>query len=319
MKKKTPIFVFIFLGAMAIVFFASYSLSGFLVDKHKSEDTNTKKNNAVDISPTPNNTNTAKTKDEQSSQETSTPEEKPNVLEPYTILGVSNKLSEKEKSAMAVWRDKIVKLAKKNAGAMVISGSSNKKMVALTFDDGPDAKITPKVLDVLKQNDVKGNFFFIGEKVGQNKDVVKRAFSDGNLVLSHSFNHPDLSTKSEADIDKQIKDTENAIFNVIGKKPALIRPPYGETNDAVLKEASRNDLRIIIWSIDTLDWSQREKDNITKNVLDNVRPGEIILMHSNEDKKVTLEALPDIISGLKAKGYSIVTLSEMLGVNAYKD
>lgn len=316
MKKKP--FIFIFLVVMGVVFFASYSLSGFLVDKHAPKNTNTKKNNTVDILPSSNNTNTDKTKDEQPSQSTTTPGEKADAMEFYKILGVSNKLTENQKTAMAVWRDKIVILAKKNVGTMVINGSSNKKMVALTFDDGPDAKITPKILDVLKQNDVKGNFFFIGESVGKNKDVVKRAYAEGNLVLSHSFDHKDLSTKSEADIDKQIKDTENAIFNVIGKKPALIRPPYGETNDAVLKEASRNNLKIIIWSIDTLDWSQREKDNIIKNVLDNVRPGEIILMHSNEDKKVTLEALPDLISGLKAKGYNIVTLSEMLGVNAYK-
>lgn len=320
MKKRTSIFIF--LCFLLVVFFASFSISGFLVDKHAAKDTSTKKNNPVEISPPANNENSeaaSSPSKDQSSQETNKPDDNASAIVIYNILGASNKLTQKEKLAMDKWRNDIVEFAKKNTGAMFINGSANRKVVALTFDDGPDANITPKILDVLKQNNTKASFFFIGEKVMENKDVVKRAYADGNLVLSHSFDHPDLSTKSEAVIDKQIKDTETAIYNIIGKKPALMRPPYGNTNDLILKVAARNNLKIVIWSIDTLDWSQKEKANITKNVLDNVRPGEIILMHSNEDKKTTLEALPDIISGLKDKGYSIVTLSELLGVNAYKD
>lgn len=320
MKKRTSIFIFICF--LLVVFFASFSISGFLVDKHAPEGTNTKKNNPVEISPPANNENSeaaSNNSKEQESQETNKPDDSASAIVIYNILGASNKLTQKEKLAMDKWRNDTVEFAKKNTGAMFVNGSANRKVVALTFDDGPDADITPKILDVLKQNNTKASFFFIGEKVIENKDVVKRAYADGNLVLSHSFNHPDLSTKSESVIDKQMKDADTAIYNVIGKKPALMRPPYGNTNDLILKVAARNNLKIVIWSIDTLDWSQKEKANITKNVLDNVRPGEIILMHSNEDKKTTLEALPDIINGLKDKGYSIVTLSELLGVNAYKD
>lgn len=320
MKKRTSIFIFICF--LLVVFFASFSISGFLVDKHASKNTNIKKNNPVEIPPPANSENSETASDnskEQTSQDNNTPDNNASAIVIYNILGVSNKLTQKEKLAMDKWRNDIVEFAKKNTGAMFVNGSANRKAVALTFDDGPDADITPKILDVLKAKNVKASFFFIGEKVPENEDVVKRAYADGNLVLSHSFDHPDLSTKSEAVIDKQIKDTENAIYNVIGKKPALIRPPYGNTNDLILKEVARNNLKVVIWSIDTLDWSQKEKANITKNVLDNVRPGEIILMHSNEDKKTTLEALPDIIDGLKDKGYSIVTLSELLGVNAYKN
>lgn len=320
MKKRTSIFIF--LCFLLVVFFASFSISGFLVDKHSAKNTNTKKNNPVEISPPANSDNSKAATNpskEQKSQDTNKPDDNASAIVIYDILGASNKLTQKEKLAMDKWRNDIVEFAKKNTGAMFINGSANRKVVALTFDDGPDADITPKILDVLKQSNTKASFFFIGEKVAENKDVVKRAYADGNLVLSHSFDHPDLSTKSEAVIDKQMKDTETAIYNIIGKKPALMRPPYGSTNDLILKVAARNNLKIVIWSIDTLDWSQKEKANITKNVLDNVRPGEIILMHSNEDKKTTLEALPDIINGLKNKGYSIVTLSELLGVNAYKD
>lgn len=319
MKKKTSILIFS--GIILVVLFASFSISGFLADKHTSKDTENIKNNTVDISKTSNNPNNVvppKANEDKPTQGAKLSEEKPAASEFYKILGVSNKLSEKEKSSMTKWREDIVELAKKNAGTMFINGNPNKKAVALTFDDGPDANITPKIMDVLKKNNIKASFFFIGERAAENKEVVKRADREGDLVLSHSFNHPDLTTKSEAAIDKQIKDTENVIYNIIGKKPALIRPPYGATNDLVLKEAAKNNFKIIIWSIDTLDWSQREENNIVKNVVDNVRPGEIILMHSNEDKKATLEALPEIISELKAKGYSFVTLSELLGVNAYK-
>lgn len=315
MKKRTSIFIFICF--LLVVFFASFSISGFLVDKHAAKNTNVKKNNPVEVSPSANNKNSEAASNP--SKEQTSQDNNASAIVIYNILGASNKLTQNQKLAMDKWRNDIVEFAKKNTGAMFINGSANRKVVALTFDDGPDADITPKILDVLKQNNTKASFFFIGEKVMENKDVVKRAYADGNLVLSHSFDHPDLSTKSEAVIDKQIKDTETAIYNIIGKKPALMRPPYGNTNDLILKVADRNNLKIVIWSIDSLDWSQKEKANITKNVLDNVRPGEIILMHSNEDKKTTLEALPDIINGLKDKGYSIVTLSELLGVNAYKD
>lgn len=98
----------------------------------------------------------------------------------------------------------------------------------------------------------------------------------------------------------------------------MIRPPFGTVNENIIQEAEKNNVVIILWSIDTLDWSQKESANIAQNVLGNVRPGDIILMHSDEDKQATAEALPTIIKGLQEKGYDIVGLDELLQLNAYK-
>lgn len=236
----------------------------------------------------------------------------------YNILGKSNKLTKKEEINMMKWRQDIVNMAKNNSDRIYINGDTQEKVVALTFDDGPDSKITPQILDILKANNIHASFFFIGERAKVLPSVVKRVYSEGNLVLNHSFSHPDLSKKNLAEIKTQINSTQNIINDIIGKKPAIIRPPYGAVNDAVLKEVNAQDLKIAIWSIDTLDWSQKEKSNIVKNVVDNVRPGEIILMHSNDDKAATAEALPELITKLKEKGYRFVDLGELLNISPYK-
>ncbi|ERI95191.1 polysaccharide deacetylase [Clostridiales bacterium oral taxon 876 str. F0540] len=236
----------------------------------------------------------------------------------YNILGKSNRLTKSETDAMNTWREEIVKMSKANSDRLFINGYTKEKVVALTFDDGPDSKTTPRILDILKKNNIHGSFFFIGNRINQYSSVVKRTYEEGNLVLSHSFSHPELTKKSAKEVKNEFISAENAIYSVIKKKPAIVRPPYGAVNETVLKEASEEDLKLTIWSTDTLDWSQKEKANIVKNVVDNVRPGEIILMHSNEDKATTAEALPEIITKLKEKGYSFVDLSELLNTNAYK-
>lgn len=236
----------------------------------------------------------------------------------YSILGRSNKLSQKQVENMEKWRVDVVNIAKKNPDEVYINGSPDSKMVALTFDDGPDSIIMPQILEILKQHGVNGSFFLIGENVQKNASVVKKAYNEGNLVLSHSFSHPDLTTLTAEGIKNQLTNSESAIFKVVGKKPAIFRPPYGAVNDQVIESAKLNGDKIIIWSIDTLDWSQKEKTNIIKNVINNVRSGEIILMHCNEDKAMTAAALPEIIDTLKAEGYNIVTLDKLLNIPAYK-
>lgn len=190
----------------------------------------------------------------------------------YEILGKSNKLTEKEKASAKKWMEDIIRVARENPDYVFVNGDTAKKQVALTFDDGPDGRITPKVLEILKQNNVKGNFFFIGENVVKYPSVVKKAYQQGNLVLNHSYNHPDFKKENNDTVKNQILRTENEIFKIIEKKPAIIRPPYGD----------------------------------------------IILMHSNGDKSETAAALPKIISGIKEKGYEIVTLDKLLDIKAYK-
>lgn len=258
-------------------------------------------------------------KKEASSSSTS-PSSPPNPSEPVSpppssvlnILGQSHKLTSQELNSMQKWRNEIAQIAKANPEWVFLNGPTSEKKVALTFDDGPDGSVTPKILDTLSHYHVKGNFFFIGQSAKAYPSVVKRAFNEGNLVLNHSYSHPQFTQKSEAFITNELAQTDALLKSLTGAAPEFVRPPYGIVNDQVLNVAKSRGQKLIIWSIDTLDWSQKEKENIVQNVLRNVRPGEIILMHSNGDKQATAEALPAIIEGLQAKGFEIVTLKELI-------
>lgn len=233
------------------------------------------------------------------------------------IKGTSNNLSEKAWTNMLKSREEMFALAKSYPKNIFLNGSNQKK-VALTFDDGPDKTVTPAIIDILAQYNVKGNFFFIGEKVRLYPEIVKTAFDNGNLVLSHSYYHNDLSKSGKEDITSDLGLTNDAIQDVIGKRPAMFRPPYGATNNFVISTAQKNNMKIVLWSIDTLDWSQKESTHIKENVLNNVRSGDIILMHSDEDKTETEKALPLIIEELKNNGFQIVTLDILINEAAYR-
>ena len=200
---------------------------------------------------------------------------------------------------------------------MFINGP-NKRQVALTFDDGPDETITSATIDILDQYHVKGSFFFIGSNVELYPEVVRKADNKGHLVLNHSYNHVELTKLSKANIQLEINKTNKAIEEVIGKKPAILRPPFGDIDDKVAAISQDYGESVVLWSIDTLDWSQMEAENIVNNVVENVRNGDIILMHSNSDKIENLQALPLIIEALQESGFEIVDLETLLGVKAYQ-
>jgi peptidoglycan-N-acetylglucosamine deacetylase len=233
------------------------------------------------------------------------------------IKGTSNNLSEKAWENMLKSRAEMLALAKSYPKNIFLNGSNQKK-VALTFDDGPDKTVTPAIIEILDRYNVKGNFFFVGEKVRLYPEIVKTASDDGHLILSHSYYHNDLSKRGKDDITRDLVMTNDAIQDVIGKRPALFRPPYGATNKFVLSSAQENNLKIVLWSIDTLDWSQKESVHIKENVLNNVRNGDIILMHSDGDKTETEKSLPLVIEGLMNKGFQIVTLDILINEAAYR-
>ncbi|WP_251628252.1 polysaccharide deacetylase family protein [Niallia sp. MER TA 168] len=232
------------------------------------------------------------------------------------LKGNSDQLTNKQWQAMQTWRSDIVNF-KENQPNLYINGRNEKK-ISLTFDDGPDEIVTPKIIEILQNHHVKGNFFFIGSEAEKYPQVVKNAYENGNLVLSHSYHHVDLTTLSNAEQANEINNAGLAIQTIIGKEPAMIRPPYGETNETLIENAKDKGYSVIIWSIDTLDWSQKDAENIIKNVTDNLRNGDIILMHSDSEKTETAKALPTIIKAVQKKGFEIVGLDELLGVEAYQ-
>lgn len=232
------------------------------------------------------------------------------------IKGKSNKLTAQAWKGMQSWRKQIVLFAKEQE-KMYMNGP-DKKIVALTFDDGPDGNITPAIIDILDKYQVKGSFFFLGSEVEAYPEVVKNAYNKGNLILSHSYNHVDLTTLSKEEIRLEIDRAGKTVKSVIGKEPAILRTPYGETNDKVASIAEQEGYSIVLWSIDTLDWSQKEYSNIVNNVVENVRNGDIILMHSDSEKTQTTKALPLIIEALQEQNFEIVDLETLLGVKAYQ-
>ncbi|WP_368487451.1 polysaccharide deacetylase family protein [Clostridium sp. BJN0013] len=237
----------------------------------------------------------------------------------YNILGSTNKISKAQMNALTVWRKYIVQLAKNHSKEMYINGSPIENNVSLTFDDGPDSSVTPRILDILKSNNIKANFFFVGTQINYFPNMVKRAYDEGHLILNHSWNHPYFTKINIKRIQDEIILTENKIKDIIGKRPTLVRPPYGATDEKVLTAVSGTNNKIVIWSIDSMDWVQNiNKQTIVKNILDNVRPGDIILMHSSLGHKINIEVLPEIINELKRKGYRIVDLSVLLKINPYK-
>jgi peptidoglycan/xylan/chitin deacetylase (PgdA/CDA1 family) len=237
----------------------------------------------------------------------------------HEIKGSSERLSDKEKQSNVKWKLEITDFAKKYSNYIYLNGQTEEKIVALTFDDGPDEKVTPKILDILKAYGEHANFFFTGQNVNAFPAVAQRAYMEGNLILNHSYSHPSFYNKTAEFVAGEISRTDEILRNVIGKVPVLVRPPYGIITDNVIRTAEARDDKLIIWSTDTFDWSQKDATHIAENVLQNVRPGEIVLMHSNSDKTQTEIALPQIIEGLRAKGYKIVLLDYLLNTNAYKN
>ncbi|MFT5875704.1 MAG: peptidoglycan/xylan/chitin deacetylase (PgdA/CDA1 family)/LysM repeat protein [Clostridium sp.] len=242
-----------------------------------------------------------------------------NVFPTYNIVGISDKLTQVQKNNITSWRDFIVQFAKNHPNEVYIHGPNFRNAVALTFDDGPNLTITPSVLDILKQYNVKAGFFFLGSNVNLYPQIVRRAYSEGNLILNHSWNHPNFTNEDLTSVRDQIIMTEESIRRIIGVRPTFVRPPYGAINERVLPVITDTNNKAVIWSIDSMDWVQNvDKNTIVKNILDNVRPGDIVLLHSYPNLNETLEALPEIIIGLRARGYNILNPAELLGINPYK-
>jgi peptidoglycan-N-acetylglucosamine deacetylase len=183
--------------------------------------------------------------------------------------------------------------------------------VALTFDDGPHATYTPQKLDILKEKNVPATFFMIGNLVGAHPDVVKRIYAEGHELGNHSWDHAQLSRLSAAEVQSEMKQTQDAIKQITGVAPAVMRPPYGAISDTVEQNVG---LPIILWSVDPNDWKDKDRNTVLQRVVGNTKPGSIVLMHDIYGS--TADAVPEIIDELKAKGYCFQTVSDLLGLPA---
>jgi peptidoglycan/xylan/chitin deacetylase (PgdA/CDA1 family) len=188
------------------------------------------------------------------------------------------------------------------------------KKIALTFDDGPDPTYTAQILSVLATYNVKATFFEIGEQVADNPQITQAIFNAGHLVEDHTWNHPDLTTLTASQIQSQLQQTSDAIFNATGVRPQYFRPPYGSMDSEVESVAESMGLKTTLWTVDTLDWDQPNTTTnaIIQEVLTNATDNGIVLMHDGGgDRSRTVDALDDIIVGLRAQGYELVTIDQI--------
>lgn len=187
----------------------------------------------------------------------------------------------------------------------------NKKMIALTFDDGP-GPYTDEIVDCLNKNGARATFFVVGNRVNTFKDELAYAFNSGNEIANHTYSHPSLPSLSTSSIKSQISKTDKAVEKITGEKTTILRAPGGATNSTVRKVAGKP---FIYWSIDTLDWKHKNATRTINHVMNNVKDGDIILMH--DIHKPTMQAALKLIPKLKKAGYQMVTVSELAKYRGY--
>lgn len=183
--------------------------------------------------------------------------------------------------------------------------AKGKKVVMLTFDDGPSDEATAQVLDILKAEKVRALFFVTGYGV-RREDLVRRIDREGHVIGTHTMTHKNLTTLSRDGMMREIVPVNEAVQRLTGKRPKYFRPPHGAYNQTlrgVLKELG---MELINWSAGSLDWELTEPERIVKQVLDTVHPGAILLFHDTH--RHTVQALPDVIKGLRERGYEFVVL-----------
>ena len=179
--------------------------------------------------------------------------------------------------------------------------------VALTFDDGPNAKYTPLLLEGLRKRNIHATFFLLGENIPKNEELLLRMQKDGHLIVCHTWSHVQLDKISPSSANREILKTNSLIYHITGTYPTCLRPPYG---------AWKKDLELpvtmlpVFWDVDTLDWQSQNPESILNIVRQNVQDGSIILMHDSYDSSV--RAALAITDELTEKGYDFVTADQLL-------
>jgi peptidoglycan/xylan/chitin deacetylase (PgdA/CDA1 family) len=191
------------------------------------------------------------------------------------------------------------------------SGPAGSNAVALTFDDGPHPKLTPQLLEILKEEDVTATFFMLGSMI-ENYPAVARAVVDaGHEVANHTYSHERLPRLSEAKIREEIVRTQKLLEEAAGTKPRLFRAPYGSTNATVRDQLRDQNLELVGWAVDPRDWERgKTSASITAFILERSKGGDIILLHDIHSRSIA--AVKEIIQGLKARGFTFTTAGDLI-------
>jgi peptidoglycan/xylan/chitin deacetylase (PgdA/CDA1 family) len=189
-------------------------------------------------------------------------------------------------------------------------GPRDRRVVALTFDDGPDPVHTPALLDALAELDAPATFFLVGDIVDANADVVRRIAREGHELGNHTYSHRYLPLARSSSVERELRATDRAVQRATGIVPTLARPPWGGRSPWTVRAFRRLAKRLVLWDINSNDWKGAPARAVAERVLERARPGSIILMHeAREGGEVTIEAVRLLVPALRARGFELVTVS----------
>jgi peptidoglycan-N-acetylglucosamine deacetylase len=200
---------------------------------------------------------------------------------------------------------------------VLCSAETEKKIIALTFDDGPDKKGTPAILDILKKYNIPAAFFCIGHKAEENPELIWKINEDGHAVGSHSYSHHfffDLYRSKK--MVKEMQKTEDILYKILNKKIKMFRPPYGVTNPPLAEALNSMNYNIIGWSLRSKDTIIKKEDLLFERLAKRLKPGDIILFH--DTKYLSVRVLETFITFAKANDYCFERLDKILNIEAYE-
>lgn len=187
------------------------------------------------------------------------------------------------------------------------------KVIALTFDDGPNPPFTGRIVKILKDAQATATFFVLGKQIAAHPGGVKKALAAGAQIANHSFSHRRLDNAPAEVLAQEFDNTRNLIFPLTNYEPKWFRPPYGATSPLLDLVAQQKSYRVIRWNVDTRDWAAANPDEISNLVVQAAFPGAVVLMHDGGGNRTnTVLALPKIIQSLRERGYTFVTLDQLV-------
>lgn len=188
----------------------------------------------------------------------------------------------------------------------------NDRIVALTFDDGPWPGQTQEILDILEREDVHATFFMLGVQVRRNPEIARAVRDAGHTIGNHTYGHSILRRATKQQVRKEIEACRDAVRRATGVTPVFFRPPGGLLSPSVYEVCREKDMPVVGWTVDPQDWSGKDTDALVEDVIDHVEPGAVVLLHDGGgDRTSTIEALPQIIAILRARGFTFVTLEDV--------
>jgi peptidoglycan/xylan/chitin deacetylase (PgdA/CDA1 family) len=203
-------------------------------------------------------------------------------------------------------------------GRTFIGLEPGSRLLALTYDDGPNDPWTFRLLDVLERHEVKATFFLIGRFVQQRPDIARALVDAGHAIGSHSWDHPNLIFCSAAETRRQLDQTQNAILDATGVNVTIFRPPFGGRRPASLRVARLLGLKTVMWNVTCKDWTPRSAGEIVALAARQIRGGNVILLHDGEfhrigvDRSRSVEATDRILSRYRSEGFKFVTIPQMM-------